>query len=32
MKPKKAGIDAQKFMAGEHFIHRLGPKTILFSA
>jgi hypothetical protein len=28
---KKAGIDAQKFMAGEHFFHRLGPKTILFS-
>jgi len=32
MKTKKAGIDAQKIMAGERFIHRFGPKTIPFSA
>ena len=32
MKNKKAGIDAEKFMAGEPFILRFGPKTILFSA
>jgi hypothetical protein len=26
----KAGIDVQKLTAGECFIRRLGPKTILF--
>ncbi len=31
MENKKAGIDAQKLTPGEHFIFRLGPKTILFS-